>query len=157
MEKKTAIYCPPVLQNHLIEIVGETLGRQDTWLMRVAVKKIIKLDSILSFPKDSQDLTRSVVEMAELNRRMASPWRYFFEEVEREPEPYLADGILFHALLFIVRLEGDLFAYGWLADQVRALGLAINPGDSVVWPITSEFVTIEDRHGNCRPFYRLSS
>jgi len=50
-----------------------------------------------------------------------------------------------------------LCAYGWPPEQVRALGLAINPGEDVAWPITREFVSIKHRQGNVRTFYRLSS
>lgn len=155
--KNIAIHCPQILQSHLLEIIGETVERQGTRVKRIAAKEIIKLDPILYYPKDGQDLMMAVVEIAELNYRLASPSTYFFLELDGEPEPYSTDGVLFHALVHLVRIEEDLCAYGWPPEQVRALGLATNPGEDVAWPITREFVSIKDRQGNVRTFYRLSS
>jgi hypothetical protein len=88
---------------------------------------------------------------------MTSSSTNFWGEVLGETEPYSADGILFSALVHLVRIEEDLFGYGWLPERIRALGLEINPGEDLVWPITREFVTIKNRDGNTREFHRLSS
>jgi hypothetical protein len=58
---------------------------------------------------------------------------------------------MFTTLVHLVRIEADLFAWGWLAERLP-LGLAINVGEEVDGPITREFVTIKDREGSCRPF-----
>ena len=123
--------------------------------MKFAAKEIIKRDNIIYYPKDCQDLMIAVVEIAQLNCRLATPATYFSGEPDSELETYSADGILFASLVHVVRIEQDLFAWGWLPEQVRALGLAIYPGEGLAWPITREFVTIEERDGSRRPFYRL--
>jgi hypothetical protein len=149
--------CRDVLGNYLIELIGETVEPHGTHIWRIAAKEIIKHDSTLYYPKDCQDLMMAAVELTDLNCRLADPLNCFSEELSGEPEPYSADGILFPAWVHIVRIEDNLFAWGWLPEQLRALGLAIDPGDAVAWPITRGFVTIKDREGNCRRFYRLSS
>ncbi len=150
------IHCARILQCHLIDIIGETVERQKTPVRRIAAKEIIKRDSIIYYPKDDEDVVIAAVEIADLKYRLASPSTYFAGELLSEPELYSAEGILFHGLVHLVRIEEDLFAWSWLPEQVRALGLAINPGEDVAWPITREFVTIKDREGNERSFYRLS-
>jgi len=149
--------CPNVLGNYLIEIIGETVESQGTHIWRIAAKEIIKHDRILYYPKDCRDLMIAAVELADLNYRLVDSLSYFSGKLSGEPEPYSADGILFPAWVHLVRIEDDLFAWGWLPEQVRALGLVIKPGEEVAWPITREFVNIKDRVGNCRRFYRLSS
>ena len=157
MVKNIAIHCLPVLQSHLINIIGETVERQDTRVKRIAAKQIIKLDSILYYPKDGQDLMMSMLEIAELNYRLASPWTYFCGELEREPEPYSADGMLFHALVHLARIEEGLLIWEWHLERIRALGLEISPGEEIAWPITRDFVSIMDREGKLRRFHRFSS
>ena len=151
-----AVRCPQILQSCLIEIIGETVARQESRIRRIAAKEIIKRDNIIYYPEDSHDLMIAVVEIADLNYRLASPATYFFVELEGEPEPYSTDGILFSAFVHLVRIEEDLFAWGWHPEQVRALGLAINPGEELAWPITRDYVTIKDGEGNCRGYYRFS-
>jgi hypothetical protein len=151
-----AVHCPQILQNHLVEMIGETVERQGTRVKRIAAKEIIKRDPIPYYPKDSQDLMMAAVEIVELNYRLASPSTHFSAELEREVEPYSTDGMLFPAVVHTVRIEDDLFAWSWLPEQVRALGLAMNPGEDIAWPITREYVTLQDRDGNCRPVYRVS-
>lgn len=144
-----------ILCNYLIETIGETVERQRTQIRRIAAKEIIKRDAIMF--NTIGDPTALMVEIAELNYRLASASAYFAGELLNEPEPYSADGILFSALVHLVRIEGNLSAWGWCSEQIRALGLAINPGEEVAWPITSDWVAVTDGEGNCRPFYRLSS
>jgi hypothetical protein len=151
-----AIRWPQVLQSYLIEIIGEIVERQETRIRRIAAKEIIKRDNIIYCPKDSQDLVKAMVEIAGLKYRLASASTYFPEELFNEPEPYSADGILFSAFVHLVRIDKDLFAWGSLPKQVRALGLAINPGEELAWPITRDWITIKDSEGNRRVYYRFS-
>ena len=147
-----------ILQSHLIDIIGEAVEHQSNQVRRLAAKEIIKRDDIIYFPKSSQDIMMAAVVIGDLNYRLASASNYFAGELLRmEEEPYAADGILFPALVHLVRIEQDLFAWQWLPEQVRALGLAINRGENVAWPITQDYVTIQDAEGNCRQCYRLSS
>jgi hypothetical protein len=153
----TVIHNPEILQNYLIEIIGETVESQGSRVRRIAAKEIDNRYNIIRNANDGQDLMIAALEIANLSYRLASPSIYFAEELLSEPEPYSADGILFPALVDLVHIEEDLFTWGWLPEQVRALGLANNPGDELAWPITREFVTFRDRYGYMRTFHRLSS
>jgi hypothetical protein len=64
---------------------------------------------------------------------------YFAAEFRGATEPYSVIGITFSALVYLVRIEKDLLAYGWLPEQIRALGLS---GEELAWPITGDFVAI---------------
>jgi hypothetical protein len=93
----------------------------------------------------------------EIACHLASNSTNFAEEIQDESESHSADGILFRALIDLVCIEADLFAWERLPEQVRALGLAINPGEEVARPITCDSVTIKDREGTCRASYRCLS
>lgn len=148
---------PEVLGNYLIEIIGETVQCQNTRIRRVAARQIIKLDCLLYYPQNMCEFAMAVIELVELICRLATASFCFAEQIRNEPQPYLADGISFSALVHLVRIEEDLFACGWHAERIRALGLTINSGDEICWTIPYEFITIKDRDENCRRFYRLSS
>ena len=132
------------------------IERQTTQIRRIVAKQIIELDNLIFYPQDCTDLTIAALELNELCRCLRRFLVHFAAELRGAAEPYSAEGILFSALVHLVRIEKDLFTYGWSPEQVRALGLAINPGEEVAWPITAEFVTIKDRDGYMRRFYRLS-
>jgi len=102
-------------------------------------------------PPDRDEL---VAELAYLAFRLANLSTYFRRELLNEPVPYSADGISFPALVQLVRIEENLFGWGWLPEHDRALGLAINPGDELVGASGPDSYTIKDRRGNCREFYR---
>ena len=57
----------------------------------------------------------AAVEIAELKYRLASSSAYFAAELIREPEPYSSDGILFPALVHLVRIEEDALDLGLAA------------------------------------------
>ncbi len=154
--KNIAIRCRPILQRHLIDIVGDRVERQETRVKRIAAKEIIKLDPILYYPKDNYELTMAEVRIAELNYRLANPETHFYAELKNEPEPYSTEGMFFHALVQVVRVEDDMFAWSWHPEQLRALGLAFNFSEVIAWPITREYVTIQDSDGTSRRFYRFS-
>jgi hypothetical protein len=130
---------------------------QETKPRRLAAREIVRHCGILYNADSGPDALHTVVEIVTFQLHMTSSSTNFWGEVLGETEPYSADGILFSALVHLVRIEEDLFGYGWLPERIRALGLEINPGEDLVWPITREFVTIKNRDGNTREFHRLSS
>jgi hypothetical protein len=73
-----------------------------------------------------------------------------------ELEPYPSSATLFPALVHLVRIEQDALGWGWLPEQIQALGLAINHGEELTW-LTQEWAEISDREGTRRRFYRFSS
>src|SRR5271167_4535041 len=123
---RTVLMHPEVLPNYQIEIIGEMVERQTTQIRRMVAKKIIRLDSLIFYPQDCYEIMIAAVELEDLNCCLSSFLSYFAAEFRGAPEPYSADGIMFSALVHLVRIETDLFAYGWLPEQVRALGLSIN-------------------------------
>jgi hypothetical protein len=96
-------------------------------------------------------------EIAEFNDRLASPSANFAAELHTESELYSADGVLFSALVHFIRVEEDLLNWGWHPERVRTFGLEINFDEDLAWPITRDWVTINDHRGNTREFYRLTS
>jgi len=147
---------PTTLLNDLTEIIGDVVEGKETKLRRLAAIEIARVHIMFHNANNGQDVLIGVREFVELKYRLADPFAYFAEELRTEPEPYSADGILFPALVHLLRIEDGMFVWDWLPEQVRALGLAINPGEEIAWPITREFVTIKDRDGRPRRFYRLS-
>ncbi len=142
--------------NCLVEIIGDVVEGKGTKLRRIAAREIARLHDRISNADDGQEYSRCILEFVDLKYRLADPCTYFFAELSAEPEPYSAAGILFPSLVHLIRIEDDMSSWEWLPEQIRALGLAINAGDEVAWPITREFVTIKDRDGNPRPFYQFS-
>jgi hypothetical protein len=147
---------PEVLGNYQIEIIGDAVEHQSTQIRRMVAKQILKRDILIFFPQNCHDLMRAAVELEDLRLSLLSFLAYFAAEFRGATEPYSAEGITFSALVHLVRIEKDLLAYGWLPEQIRALGLSINPGEELAWPITGDFVAIKDREGNSRRFFRLS-
>ena len=146
----SAVHNRRILRNIATEIIGETVGR-GTQISRLAAKEIINLDRIVFNGTDRDEL---MAELAYLAFRLANLSTYFRRKLLNEPVPYSADGISFPALVQLVRIEENLFGWGWLPEHVRALGLAINPGDELVGASGLDSYTIKDRRGNCREFYR---
>jgi hypothetical protein len=130
---------PQILQSYLIEIIGKTVEYQGTRITRIAAKEILKRDILIWNAKDGSDVMLAIVEIAELKNRLASSSIYFAAELHRESEPYSADGILFPALVHLVRIEEDALDWGWLPEQLRALGLAMNHGEELTW-LTQEWL-----------------
>jgi hypothetical protein len=151
-----AIHNPQILHSYLIETIGETVECQGTRVRRIAAEEIVKRDSLIWNAKDDSDGMLVLVEIAELKDRLASPSVYFAAELLREPEPYSADGILFPALVHLVRIEKDALEWGWPPERLRALGLAMNHGEELRW-LTQEWAEISDRDGNRRRIYRFPS
>jgi hypothetical protein len=151
----TTLCCPEVLYNYLIEIVGETVEKSDSRFRRIAAKEVVKFYTINTL-NGGQAALVFLIQTVDLKHRLPSPSTYFAQELVSETEPYSAEGILFPALVHLVRIEEDMFAYGWLPEQLRALGLAIKSGEELDWPINRDFVSIKDREGNVRSFPRFS-
>ena len=145
-----------VFLNLLVEIIGDVVEGKETKLRRIAAREIARLHDRISNADNGQEHSICILEFLDLKYRLADPDTYFFKELNEEPEPYSADWILFSALVHLIRIEDDMFSWEWLPDEIRALGLAINPGEEVAWPISREFVTIKDRDGTPRRFYPLS-
>ena len=149
-----AIHHLQILRNHLTEIIGETVECKGTRIRRIAAREIVKRDRVMLNASERDVL---IGEFADLNCRLACPSIYFPRELYNEPVPYSAEGILFPVLVHLVRrIEEDLFGWGWLPEQARALGLAVNPGEELAWPTSPDSYEIRDRQGNCRVFYRYS-
>jgi hypothetical protein len=149
-----AIHHPKILRNHLIEILGEVVEHQGTRMRRLAAREIINRDKMMFNASDEDSL---MLEIADLEFRLARPSIYFARELLNEPVPYSADGILFPVLVHLVRrIEEDLFGWGWLPEQARALGLAVNPGEELAWPTSPDSYAIRDEDGNCHIYYRIS-
>lgn len=141
-------------QNVLIKIIGETVEERDTKVRRMAARQIIKRDQIFNAICDPDAL---MVEIGDLTDRLANPWANFAAELREEREPYAAEGISFSSLVHLVRVEDDLFAWGWLPERLRELGLEMNFDEELAWPITRDWLTIKGREGNLRRFYRHST
>jgi len=149
-----AIHHPKILRNRLIEIIGEVVEGRGTRMRRIAAREIIRRDKIMINTNDWDSL---MLEIADLECRLARPATYFAGDLLNEPVPYSADGILFPVLVHLVRrIEEDLFGWGWLPEQARALGLAVNPGEELAWPTSPDSYAIRDAKGNCRVYYRIS-
>jgi hypothetical protein len=140
----------------LIEIIGEAVEGRGTKIRRIAAREIIKRDKLMRNPVCGRDA--SLAEIAELKYRLTRPANYFAGELRNEPALYSADGILFPVLVHLVRLvENNLFGWGWLPEQVRALGLAINPGDELVGANSLDVYAIKNRHGVYRSYCHFSA
>ena len=154
MMHNVSIQHPQIFRNYLIENIGETVERRGTLIRRVAAREIIRRDHIMLNANDRDSL---MLEIADLEYRLARPATYFPEALHNERLPYSADGILFPVLVHLVRrIEEDLFGWGWLPEQARALGLAVNPGEELAWPTSPDSYAIRDAEGNCRVYYRIS-
>ncbi len=142
------------LRKQLIEIVGEIVEFKGTKMRRVGARGVVKLDQILFYHHDSNYL---MLEISDLEHRLADPSSYFKKELLNERPAYSADGILFPTLVQLVRgIEEDLFRWGWLPDQARALGLAVNPGEELAGASGLDSYSIRDAKGNYREFYRIT-
>jgi hypothetical protein len=149
-----AIDQPQILRNLLIDIIGETVECQGTQIRRIAAREIVKRDKIMF---NASDRDAVIVEFADLEYRLARPSTYFARELLNEPVPYSADGILFPVLVHLVRsIEEDLFGWGWLPEQVRALALAVNPGEELAWATSLDSYEVRNRKGKCRVYYHFS-
>ena len=149
-----AVYDRQILRNLLIDTIGETVECKGTLIRRIAAREIVKRDKIM-FNASERDVL--IDEIADLRYRLACLSIYFARELHSEPVPYCADGILFRVLVHLVRcIEDDLFGWGWLPEQVRALGLAVNPGEELAGATSPDSYTIKDRKGNCRVYYCFS-
>ena len=152
--RDVAVYDRQILRNLLTEIIGETVECKGTRIRRIAAREIVKRDKIMLNASERDHL---IGEIADLKCRLKGLSSYFAGELHNEPMPYSADGILFPVLVHLVRrIEEDLFGWGWLPEQVRALGLAVNPGEELAWPTSPDSYAIKDRKGNCRVYYRFS-
>jgi hypothetical protein len=142
------------LRKPLIEIVGEIVEFKGTKMRRVGAKEVAKLDQILFYHHDSNYL---MIKIDDLAYRLAHPSSYFEKELLNEPAVYSADGILFPILVQLVRgVEEDLFGRRWLPDQVRALGLAVNPGEQLAGASGLDSYSIRNAKGDYREFYRIT-
>ena len=152
-----AFHHPELLLSYLIAIVGETVEGHGTRLRRMAAKEILTLCNSFYCAQSYKDVLVLLVAIVDLKHRLANPSAHFPDELLTEEEPYSAVGISFSALVHLVRIEEGMLIWGWHPEQIRILGLAINPGEELAWPITRDLVSIMDREGNVRPFYRFCS
>ena len=152
------LYRREILLNFLTEIIADVVDGHGTRLRRIAAREIVRLQERFHNANNAQDVSVSAIELFDLKYRLADldPPDYFTEQLCRESEPYSADEITFPTLVQLVRMEDRMFFWGWLPEQVRALGLAIQSGEEITYEVTREFVIIKDRDGKLRPFYRLS-
>jgi hypothetical protein len=153
-----SLYRREILLNFLTEIIAEVIDGHGTRLRRVAAREIVKLQERFHNANNGRDVSLSAIGLFDLKYRLADldPPAYFSEQLRGESEPYSADEIPFPALVQLVRMEDRLLFWGWLPEQVRALGLSIHPGEELTYDLTGEFIIIKDRDGKLRPFYRLS-
>jgi len=106
--------------------------------------------------KSTDDLTHLIRAFTEIEKHLAHPSRNFDQALLGELEPYPSTGILFSVQVHLVRIENDALGWGWLPEQLRALGLAIKHGEELTW-LTQEWAEISDREDSRRRFYRFSS
>lgn len=142
------------LVDQMIELIGEAVAGREPGIRRAAAREIIELDTFSV--KSTDDLTHMMRAFAELEDHLAHPSRYFDQALLSELEPYPSTGILFPVQVHLVRIESDALGWGWLPEQLLALGLAIKYGEQLTW-LTREWAEISDREGSCRRFYPLSS
>ena len=154
MVRDPTIQSRRMLRNIAAEIIGRTVEGWRTEAKRFAAKEVIKLDNVVCRVGSRDELA---VELACLEYRLAHPSVCFPGELLCEVPPYSADGILFPALVQLVREEENFFGcWGWHPEQVRALGLAMNPGDILVGRSGSSSYTIADGKGRWRDYYLFS-
>ncbi len=137
----------------MIELVGEAVDAFLPHLRRAAAQEVIRLEGINR--PGLYEVPIFLLSLSELEERLEHASPHPRLEPCREPEPYPTDGITFPALVQIVRYEQAALAGGWLPEQLRALGLAIDQGELLRW-LTPESAAIRDREGNFRFFYRVS-
>jgi hypothetical protein len=140
----------------MIELIGEAVADREPGIRRAAAREIIKLDCFSFSVESADELTHLMRAFKEIEKHFARPSGYFDQALLSELEPYPGSGILFPALVHLVRIEQDALGWGWLPEQLRALGLAINHGEELTW-LTQEWTEISDREGYRRRFYRCSS
>jgi hypothetical protein len=140
----------------MIELIGEAVASRAPGIRRAAAREIIKLDCFAFSVKSTDELTHLTRAFGEIEKHLANPSEYFDQALLSELEPYPGKGILFPALVHLVRIEQDALDWGWLPEQLRALGLAINHGEELTW-LTRDWAEISDHEGNRRRFYRFSS
>ena len=135
----------------MIELIGEAVAGREPGIGRAAATEIIKLDCFTFSVKNADELNHLMRAFVEIENRLAHPSKYFDQALLSELGPYPSSGILFHVQVQLVRIEQDALEWGWLPEQLRALGLAINHGEKLTW------LEISDREGSRRRFHRFSS
>lgn len=80
----------------------------------------------------------------EIEYYLAHPSKYFDQALLNALAPYPSSGILFLALVHPVCIEQDSLDRGWLPEQLRAFGLAINHDEELTWP-AQDWAEISDR------------
>jgi hypothetical protein len=140
------------LRNIATEIIGEIVDGWSTGAKWSAAREVIKLDILVA--RGSRE--ELAANLALLIYRLERPSACFPAKLLRETPLYSAEGILFPALVQLIREEDNFFGcLGWLPEQVRALGLAMNPGDGLVGRSSSDSYTLQDKKGHQRDFYRV--
>ncbi len=154
MPNEATIYVrKPVAQ--MIELIGEAIAGREPGISRAVAREIIKLDCVSTLVKSTDDLTHLMRVFAEIANHFAQPSSYLDRASLSESEPYPSTGILFSVQVSLLRFEKAALGWGWLPEQLRALGLTINHGEELIWLI-DEWAEIKERDGNSRRFYRLS-
>lgn len=125
-------------------------------MSRAVAREIIELDCFNTSVKSTDDLTHLIRVFAEIENHLVHSSRYLDKALLGKLEPYPSTGILFSVQVSLVRIEKSALVLGWIPDQLRALGLAINHGEELTW-LTDELAEIKERDGSHRRFYRLSS
>jgi hypothetical protein len=141
------------LAAQMIEVIGEAIAGREPGVSRAAARAIIELDCFTTSVKNTDDLTHLMRVFEEIENHWAHPSRYLDQALLRELEPYPSTGILFSVQVSLLRIEKYALGCGWLPEQLRALGLAINHGEQLIWLI-DEWAEIKERDGSIRRFYR---
>jgi len=76
------------------------------------------------------------------------------DDVGEDPGPYSIEGIALGVLVHLVRLEDCARKWGWMPEELRALGLDIRRDEEIVWA-TPDHVQIRNSSGRVRYRYRV--
>ncbi len=139
----------------MIELIGEAIAGREPGVSRAVAREIIELDCFTTSVKSTDDLAHLMRVFAEMENRWAHSSTCLDQALLSESEPYPSTGILFSVQVSLVRIEKSALWWGWLPEQLRALGLAINHGEEITWLI-DEWAEIKERDGRRKRFYRLS-
>jgi len=76
------------------------------------------------------------------------------DDVGEDPGPYSIEGIALGVLVHLVRLEDCARHWGWMPEELRALGLDIRRDEEIIWA-ARDHIEIKDSSGRVRHRYRL--